>query len=100
MEVLGDVGHVKSCFSPFGDGVSVSARWCMVCAKCRNHFGCPRWFSLVTRLKCKLVSVRFEIILILTQNRCMVCAECTIGLKSFWTHPMELIDDMAHVEPR
>jgi hypothetical protein len=26
MELLGDVGHVKSHFSPFGDGVSVSAR--------------------------------------------------------------------------
>jgi hypothetical protein len=26
MELLGDVGHVKSCFSPFGDGVSVIAR--------------------------------------------------------------------------
>jgi hypothetical protein len=24
MESLGDVGHVKSCFGPFGDGVSVS----------------------------------------------------------------------------
>jgi hypothetical protein len=23
MELLGDVGHVKSCFGPFGDGVSV-----------------------------------------------------------------------------
>jgi hypothetical protein len=46
------------------------------------------------------VEIILEIILILTQNRCMVCAECTIGLKSFWTHPMELIDDMAHVEPR
>jgi hypothetical protein len=26
MEVIGDVGHVKSHFGPFGDGVSVSAR--------------------------------------------------------------------------
>jgi hypothetical protein len=26
MELLGDVGHVESCFSPFRDGVSVSAR--------------------------------------------------------------------------
>jgi hypothetical protein len=25
MELLGDVGHVKSCFGPFGDSVSVSA---------------------------------------------------------------------------
>jgi hypothetical protein len=26
MELLGDVGHVESCFGPFGDGVSVGAR--------------------------------------------------------------------------
>jgi hypothetical protein len=26
MDLLGDVGHVESCFSPFGDDVSVSAR--------------------------------------------------------------------------
>jgi hypothetical protein len=26
MELLGDVGHVKCCFGPFGDGVSVGAR--------------------------------------------------------------------------
>ena len=32
MELLGAVGHVKSCFGAFGDGVSVSARY-MVCAK-------------------------------------------------------------------
>jgi hypothetical protein len=26
MELLGDVGHVESCFSPIGDGVSIGAR--------------------------------------------------------------------------
>ena len=26
MELLGDVGHVESCFFPFGDSVSVGAR--------------------------------------------------------------------------
>jgi hypothetical protein len=26
MELLGDVGHLESRFSPFGDGVSVAAR--------------------------------------------------------------------------
>jgi hypothetical protein len=26
MELLGDVGHVESCFGPFGDSVNVSAR--------------------------------------------------------------------------
>ena len=32
------------------------------------------------RLKQKLVSVRLEVVLILTQDRCMVCVEHTIGL--------------------
>jgi hypothetical protein len=26
MELLGDLGHVESCFGPFGDSVSVIAR--------------------------------------------------------------------------
>ena len=33
----------------------------------------------MTRLKWKLVSVHLEIVLILMQDRCMVCAKCTIG---------------------
>jgi hypothetical protein len=27
MEILGDVGHLESRFPPFGDSVSVGARW-------------------------------------------------------------------------
>ena len=50
------------------------------------------------RLKWKLVSVRLEIVQILTQDWCMVCAESTIGSESFWTHPMELLGDVGHVE--
>jgi hypothetical protein len=30
MELVSDVGRVKSRFSPFGDSVSVSARYCTV----------------------------------------------------------------------
>jgi hypothetical protein len=33
MVLLGDVGHVESCFNLFGDSVSVDARQCMVCTK-------------------------------------------------------------------
>jgi hypothetical protein len=33
----------------------------------------------VTRLKWKLVLVHLEIVLILTHDRCMICAECTVG---------------------
>jgi hypothetical protein len=35
----------------------------------------------LTRLKWKLVLVRLNIVLILTQDRCTVCAEHTIGLE-------------------
>ena len=55
---------------------------------------------LVTTLKCKLISVYFEIVLILTQDRCTICAKSTIGSESFWTHPMELLGDVGHVESR
>ena len=34
----------------------------------------------MTRVKWKLVSVLSEIVLILTQDRCMVCVERTVGL--------------------
>ena len=47
-----------------------------------------------------LISVCLKIALILTQDRCAVCAERTIGLKSFWMRPMELLGDVGHVESR
>ena len=47
---------------------------------------------------CNLVSIRLEIVLVLVQDRCTVCAERTIGSKSTWTHPMELLSDVGHVE--
>jgi hypothetical protein len=83
MKLLGDVGHVESRFGPFRDFVSVGARLVhglrQTSNRLRNHFGHTRWYSKVTRLKWKLDSVRLEIVLILTQDRCMVCAERTIG---------------------
>ena len=33
MDLLGDTGHVESCFGSFGHGVSVVQDRCMVCAK-------------------------------------------------------------------
>jgi hypothetical protein len=44
----------------------------------------------VTWVLWNLVSVRLEIVLVSVKDRCMVCAECTVGSKSFWTHPMVL----------
>ena len=34
---------------------------------------------MVTRLKWNLVSVQLEIVLVLTQDRCTICVEHTIG---------------------
>jgi hypothetical protein len=47
-----------------------------------------------------LVSVHLEIALILTQDRCTVCAKYTIGSEIVWTHPMVLLGDEALVEAR
>jgi hypothetical protein len=45
-----------------------------------------------------LVSVRFDIVLFMTQDMCTVCVEDTIGLKLFSTHPIEHLGDVGHVE--
>ena len=50
------------------------------------------------RLKWRLGSVCLEIVLILKQDRCTICMEHTIAQKLIWTHQMELLDDMCHME--
>ena len=52
----------------------------------------------MTRLKWKLVSVHLGIVLILTQDRCTVCAEHTIVSEIILDAPNELIGDVGHVE--
>ena len=39
-----------------------------------------------------------DIVPILTQDRCTVCVERTIGSEIFFMHPMELLGDVGHVE--
>jgi hypothetical protein len=46
----------------------------------KNCFAHTRWNSYVMRLMWKVVSFHFEIVLILTQDRCTACAKCTIGI--------------------
>ena len=48
----------------------------------------------------KLVLVRLEIELILTQDRCTVCPQRTIGSDIVWTHPMVLLGVEAQLEAR
>jgi hypothetical protein len=48
----------------------------------------------------ELCSVRLEIVLILTQHRCTVRTERTIGSQIVFDAPDGLISDMGHVESR
>jgi hypothetical protein len=91
MDLLSDIGHLESCFNPFGDCVIVSAKLGTWFAPNIAHK--LFWTHLsVTRLKWMLVLVYLEILLILTQDRCTVWAECTLG--------SELILDAPDGSPR
>ena len=47
-----------------------------------------------------LVSLYLEIVLVLVQDRCMVCAKHTIGLDIVFNAPMVLLGDEAQLEAR
>jgi hypothetical protein len=46
----------------------------------------------------ELCSVHLEIVLILTQDRCTVCTECTIGSQIVFDAPDGLVSDMGRVD--
>jgi hypothetical protein len=48
--------------------------------------------------KWKVVYVHLEVVLVLAQDRCMVCAECTICLVIILGAPMVLLHNMGQVE--
>jgi hypothetical protein len=56
---------------------------CTVCAKhtigSENCFGCTGWYSGLTRVKWKLVSVCLKTVLVSVQDWCTICAKCTIA---------------------
>jgi hypothetical protein len=52
----------------------------------------------VTLVKWKLVLHRLEIALILKEDRCTVCVECTTDMEIFLAHPMVLLGDVGRVE--
>jgi hypothetical protein len=52
----------------------------------------------VTRLKWKLVSVRLETVLVSVQDRCTVCAKCTIASEIVLDAPDGTPGDEAQME--
>jgi hypothetical protein len=64
MVLLDGVDQVEDHFSLFGESVNLNAKYvqglCQAYHRLENHFRRNRWYSYVTWLKWKLVSVRFE----------------------------------------
>ena len=85
MELLGDTGLVKSRFGLFGGGVIVGARQVhrlrQTYHRLRNHFGCTDGTPRFQGSSESSFSVCLVIVLVLTQDRCTVCAEHTIGME-------------------
>jgi hypothetical protein len=79
------VDQAEAYFDPFGDSFNFSPRKVHNLRRMYhglgNRFGRTQWYSYVMYVKCKLVSVRLEIVLMLAPDRCTVCAEHTIGLE-------------------
>jgi len=78
------VCHIESRFGLFRNSVSFGARYVhdlrLMHHSLRNHFEAPVG-TLVKRLKWKLGLICLEIVLILMQDRCMICKEHTICLE-------------------
>ena len=85
MELLGDEGHVESCFGPFGDSANLEARLVhrlrRTYLRLENCFGRTRWNSMVMWVMWNLTSFSLETVLVLVQDRCTLCAKRTRGLE-------------------
>jgi hypothetical protein len=83
MGLLGDIDQVEACFRLFRDSVNLDTTYALNLHGTYNglikHFGRNQWYSYVTWPKWKLILVHLKIVLILTQHRCTVCSERTIG---------------------
>ena len=82
MELQGDVGHVEPRFDPF----SVGARWVLglrrTYHRLRNRLHAPdELLGDVSHVDSH--SVRLEMVFVLVQDRCTVCAKRTIGSDIF-----------------
>jgi hypothetical protein len=91
MVVLTDVGQVEAHFGQFRNSINLSARWEHDLHRMYhgngNPFGHTQWYSKVTCVMWKLISVYLEIALILRQDRCTVCIECATGIEIFLGTP-------------
>ena len=66
----------------------------------RSRFGCTQWNSKATWVKWKLILLRLEMVLISAQDRCIVCAECNMGMEIILAVPDGTPGDVGQGEAR
>ena len=102
MILLGEEAHVESWFCVFRDSSNIDARQVHglhgTYHMLRNQFGQTRWNCRCTRwnyqIKCiiwNLASVQLDIVLVLVQDSCMVCVQCTIVSETRWNYQIKCI---------
>ena len=83
MVLLGDEAQVEARFALFGYSANLDGRSVHGLRRTypwlENHFGRTRLYTYVTKIKWKHFLVCLEIVLILTPDWCMVCAEHSVG---------------------
>ena len=83
MVLLGDEAQVKAVFGRFADSDNLDARLVhslrRMYDRLEHHFGRTRWNSYLMWVIWNLASFHLETVLVLVQDRCMVCAKCFIG---------------------
>jgi hypothetical protein len=97
-------GSSEARISPFGDNVNLDTRSVhglhRMFHRLGNHFRHTWWYTYMTWIKLKLILVHLEIVLMLPQDRCTVCAEHVTGLEIILDSPMELLRYVGQVEAR
>jgi hypothetical protein len=85
MELLGDKAQLEAHFGLFVDSANLDARLVHVLRqmnyRLKNYCGRTGWNSYVMWVMWNLILVCLEIVLVLVQNRCTVCANRTRGSK-------------------
>jgi hypothetical protein len=85
MVLLSYEAQLEAHFNLFGDSANFDAikvhSLQQKYHRLKNHFGCTRWNYSVTWVLWNFVSVRLEMVLVLVQDRCTVCASSIIGSK-------------------
>jgi hypothetical protein len=74
MVLLGDVAQVEAQFRL----LILTQDRCRTYPSLRNHFGRTRWNTKVKWVMWNLVLVYLEIVLVLVQDSCTVCAKHTV----------------------